>query len=137
MFGIVTKRAGARIFGLLIFPSAIGIACGNDDDPGETNAVDPGNSGRSGDVGTRCSTAGQCNPELICKKDFAGERGMCTRPCQSQALCPTGADCVSGIPSYNDVPMSGFCMKPCVRSEDCAPLGSVCDSEGSDRRLCF
>jgi hypothetical protein len=88
-------------------------------------------------VGTRCETAGDCDPALQCKGDFAGERPICTKACTSDDDCPAGV-CVTGIPRYSGSALEGRCMVTCQVNPDCACLGSVCDdAHGATERLCY
>jgi hypothetical protein len=116
----------ATAFALVVF----GCAGSSDDNSASAAANAAG-------VGKRCSVAGDCALDLMCKTDFAGERGVCTRACDTDAECPASSVCVTGIRDYNSQPLPGFCMQACTVIADCASLGSVCDEKGGGLRLCF
>ena len=64
-----------------------------------------------GEIGTACNAATDCGAGLICQTDFDG--GLCTRPCATDAECPSNAVCgaMVGMP---------VCLRTCETS--CASI---------------
>ncbi|MBN2530021.1 MAG: hypothetical protein JXR76_26765 [Deltaproteobacteria bacterium] len=94
----------------------------------------------SGEIGTRCPTAGYCDVDLECRMDFFYERRVCTRACDmANDDCPGETVCVDQIPDYDGGVIGPYCLRPCNYQADCETiLGSDCDTiDGLLGRFCF
>ena len=96
-------------------------------------------------IGKRCASNEDCDAPrsgLECRSDFFGERGVCTRDCGYG--CPTGTECLDGVPDYNGGTIDNVCMRFCASAETCdlvvrgESLASECDRpENLRRSYCF
>jgi hypothetical protein len=96
-------------------------------------------------IGKRCAGDADCDAPrsgLQCRTDFFGERGVCTRDCNFG--CPTGTECLTGVPGYDGDTVDNVCMRFCATPDVCtqdvrgASLGSECDRPANlTRSYCF
>lgn len=98
-------------------------------------------------LGKRCAADRDCAIRgtysgYLCRTDFAGERGVCTRKCNYG--CPTGTECVAQVPDNNGGFVVDMCLLTCTTSADCSmagssvDLGSECDAVGDlTQTYCF
>ena len=117
-------KAGMRIAAFALLLSACNSGSDNSGAPKST-------------IGKRCLTAGSCDTAQTCYGRFYGERKVCTMAC-TEGSCPEGT-CVNSIPDYSGGLVGPFCLRPCVKNEDCQDYGSVCETFPGlgDKRYCF
>ena len=116
------------------------LACGNtSEDHGGTGGGTGAGGGSSQaplQVGDRCTSTGECDPELECFSEFFFERHVCTKSCSAPGDCPDGAECVADVPDYDGQLIGPYCLRPCELAADCNQ--SDCDThEPLTRRYCF
>jgi hypothetical protein len=98
--------------------------------------------GGAGQVGTPCTTDGECaalGPAHTCKKKTSSggtayQDGYCTRTCADDRDCPVKALCLGPQPGYGE--NDSVCWARCARAEECR-VGYDCHAVGGGESACW